>query len=152
MSAIGGLRTMRLLLTRPEPDAERSAAALRQRGHAVVVAPLMRMEPLAADLAGSFAAVLITSANAARAIAAHARAGELRALPLFAVGARSATPRVKPVFANVTSADGALADTWCGSSPRQRAAGRGSSISRARIAPAISRAISAGTASRSRPR
>jgi len=101
---------MRLLLTRPEPDATRSAAALRQRGHTVVVAPLMRMEPLRAELSGTFAAVLITSANAARAITAHARAGELRALPLFAVGARSADAAREAGFANVTSADGALAD------------------------------------------
>ncbi len=103
-------QSMRLLLTRPEPDASRSAAALRQRGHAVVLAPLTRMEPLAAELAGAFDAVLVTSANAARAIAAHARANELRARPLFAVGARSAQAGRDAGFANVISADGALAD------------------------------------------
>jgi uroporphyrinogen-III synthase len=76
----------------------------------VVVAPLMRTEPLAADLAGAFDAVLITSANAARAIVAHARMGALKQLPLFAVGARSAGAAREAGFANVTSADGALAD------------------------------------------
>jgi len=103
-------QSMRLLLTRPEPDATRSAATLRQRGHTVVVAPLMRMAPLAAEFAGAFDAVLATSANAARAIAAHARVGELRALPLFAIGARSAAAARDAGFANVISADGALAD------------------------------------------
>jgi len=101
---------MRLLLTRPEPDAARSAATLRQRGHTVVVAPLLRMEPLAADFAGAFDGVLLTSANAARAIAAHARVGELRALPVFAVGARSAEAARDAGFAQVASANGALAD------------------------------------------
>lgn len=103
-------QSMRLLLTRPEPDATRSAAALRQRGHTVVVAPLMRMEPLATEFAGAFDAVLVTSANAARAIMAHPRAGELKALPVFAVGARSAEAAREAGFTNVTSADGALAD------------------------------------------
>ncbi len=103
-------QSMRLLLTRPEPDAARSAAALRQRGHTVVVAPLMRMEPLAADLVGGFDAVLMTSANAARAIAAHARVHELKALPVFAVGARSAEAARAAGFPNVSSADGALDD------------------------------------------
>jgi uroporphyrinogen-III synthase len=108
--AIHGVGIVRLLLTRPEPDATRSAAALRRRGHTVVAAPLMRMQPLAAEFSGTFAAVLITSANAARAIAGDARAGELRALPLFAVGARSAEAAREAGFADVTSADGALAD------------------------------------------
>ncbi|HMK80094.1 MAG TPA: uroporphyrinogen-III synthase [Xanthobacteraceae bacterium] len=101
---------MRLLLTRPEPDATRSAQVLRQRGHAVIVAPLTRLEPLAAEFAGPFAAGLITSANAARAAVACVRVDELRALPLFAVGARSAEVARAAGFADVTAADGALPD------------------------------------------
>jgi len=65
---------LRLLLTRPEPDAARTAAALRAAGHEVLTAPMLRIEPVAADLgAGPWEAVLITSANAARAVAAHPR-------------------------------------------------------------------------------
>lgn len=101
---------MRLLVTRPEPDATRTAEALRARGHEVVVAPLMRVEPIAGDIGGPFAAVLITSANAARAIAAHPRGTELMRLPLLAVGARSAEAARAAGCANVTSADGALGD------------------------------------------
>ena len=70
-----GLKNVRLLLTRPEPDAQRTATALRAQGHDVIVAPLLRIEP-AADAKigeGPWAAILITSANAAHAIAAHAR-------------------------------------------------------------------------------
>jgi len=99
---------MRLLITRPEPDASRSAAALRARGHAVEVAPLLRIESIDdADLGdGPWGAVLVTSANAARAIAAHPRRRELAALPLFAVGRRSAEAARAAGFAAVTSADG----------------------------------------------
>src|SRR6266568_4673697 len=64
---------MRILLTRPELDGLRSAARLRARGHDVILAPLTRGEPLKADFGGPFAAVLMTSANAARAAVEHPR-------------------------------------------------------------------------------
>jgi uroporphyrinogen-III synthase len=100
--------TVRVLLTRPEPDAEHTAAALRTRGHTVVVAPLMRIEAITdAEIgSGPWAAILITSANAARAIAAHQRFEELRVLPVFAVGQHSAEAMRAVGFAGVTSADG----------------------------------------------
>jgi len=102
---------MRLLVTRPEPDGERSAAALRARGHEVLLAPLLRVEIDAADLGpGPWSAVLITSANAARAVAAHPRKGELIALRLYAVGRRSAEAAREAGFADVVSADGDAAD------------------------------------------
>ena len=99
---------MRLLVTRPEPDAERTAAALRARGHIVLVAPLLRMEPVAdAEIGpGPFIALLVTSANAAPAIAHHERFAQLRALPVFAVGGRSAEAMRAVGFADVTSAQG----------------------------------------------
>jgi uroporphyrinogen-III synthase len=103
---------MRLLVTRPEPDAARTAAALRARGHDVMLAPLLRVEPeAAADLGpGPWAGVLITSANAVRAVAAHPRQGELLGLPLFAVGRRSAQAARAAGFADVMSADGDAGD------------------------------------------
>jgi len=103
---------VRLLLTRPKADAERTAAALRARGHNVVIAPLLHIEPIAdADIgAGPWAAILITSANAAPAAAAHGRAAELRALPVFAVGDRSASAMRDAGFAQVTSAGGGVED------------------------------------------
>ena len=103
---------MRLLLTRPEPQAQRTAAALRAQGHDVVIAPLLRIEPIAdAPIGGGpWAAVLITSANAASAVAAHARVTQLRTLPVFAVGRRSAEAMVAAGFAGVTSADGNVSD------------------------------------------
>ena len=103
---------MRLLLTRPEPDARRTAAMLRRRGHLVVVAPLMRIEVLGdAEIgAGPWAAILITSANAAHAIAAHRRKRALESLPVFAVGERSAQAMREAGFADVSSADGGVGD------------------------------------------
>jgi uroporphyrinogen-III synthase len=101
---------MRLLVTRPEPDAARTALALRQRGHEVFVAPLMRVEALAAMFGGPFDALALTSANAARAITSHERLVELTALPLLTVGARSAEAARGVGFADVRSAEGALPD------------------------------------------
>jgi uroporphyrinogen-III synthase len=102
-------KRVRLLVTRPEPDAERSAAALRRLGHAVLVAPLMRIETVErADLASDqrFAAVVMTSANAARAIAHHPRHAALTALPVFAVGRQTAEAARSAGFAEIVSADG----------------------------------------------
>jgi uroporphyrinogen-III synthase len=103
---------VRLLVTRPGPDAERTAAALRARGHVVLVAPLLRIEPLEhAEIGpGPFVALLVTSANAAPAIARHERFAQLRALPVFAVGDRSAEAMRAVGFADVTSAQGDVGD------------------------------------------
>jgi uroporphyrinogen-III synthase len=99
---------MRLLVTRPEPDNERTAAALRARGHVVTLAPLLRIEPVADAELGTppWCALLMTSANAARAIASHPRCGELTALPVLAAGSGSAAAARAAGFADVSSADG----------------------------------------------
>jgi uroporphyrinogen-III synthase len=101
---------MRLLVTRPEDDAARTAQALRARGHTVLVAPLMRMETIEGAFGGPFAAVLLTSANAARAVSMHRRRAELIGLPVLAVGARTAQAARESGFTQVESADGALGD------------------------------------------
>jgi uroporphyrinogen-III synthase len=103
---------MRLLVTRSEPDADRTAMALRACGHTVVVAPLLRIEPVEdAEIgAGPFAAILVTSANAAPAIARHRRFAALRWLSVFAVGGRSAEAMRAVGFADVASADGDVSD------------------------------------------
>jgi uroporphyrinogen-III synthase len=98
---------MRVAVTRPQADGERSAAALRARGHDVLLAPLMRVEPVAADLSGTWSAIAITSANAVATL--KAPRGILD-LPLFAVGARSADAARAAGFAHVTSAGGDIHD------------------------------------------
>jgi uroporphyrinogen-III synthase len=101
---------MRLAVTRPQADGERTAAALRARGHQVLVAPLMRVEPVAADLGSGWAAVIITSANAPGAITKHAARADLINLPAYAVGRRSAEAARAAGFADVTSAGGDVRD------------------------------------------
>jgi uroporphyrinogen-III synthase len=103
---------VRLLVTRPEEEAERTAAMLRARGHAVVVAPLLRIAFIGeADVgARPWAAILVTSANAAGAVAAHGSFAVLRALPVFAVGERSAAAMRGVGFGDVTSAAGDVYD------------------------------------------
>jgi uroporphyrinogen-III synthase len=99
---------MRLLVTRPEPDNERTAATLRAKGHDVMLAPMLRIEAVAnVDLgAPIWCGILLTSANSARALVAHPRRGELLALPVLAVGRASADVARAAGFADVSSADG----------------------------------------------
>jgi len=103
---------VRLLVTRPESEGSRTAARLRSRGHEVVLAPLLRIEPVAdvAFGAGPWAGIVFTSANAVRAVALHRRRGELACLPAYAVGVRTREAAVAAGFADVVSADGDLED------------------------------------------
>lgn len=70
--------------------------------------PLLRIEPIAdAELGASpWAAVVFTSANAVRAVAAHRRFGELAGLPAYTVGRRTQAAATAAGFAVVMSADG----------------------------------------------
>jgi uroporphyrinogen-III synthase len=99
---------MRLLLTRPRPEAERTATALRTMGHEPVFAPVLEIETIvdAAVGAGPYAAVLMTSGNAARAIADHPDRDRLTKLTCFAVGPQTAAAARLAGFANVCSAGG----------------------------------------------
>ncbi len=98
---------MRLLLTRPDPDAQRTAAALRARGHHVAIVPMLKIESVPADLGpGPWDALVITSANSCRADASHPRIAELVQRPIFTVGAQSAEAARAAGFRDVTSAEG----------------------------------------------
>lgn len=101
---------MRIAVTRPHVDAERTASVLRERGHEALVAPLMRVEPIAVDLSGVWSAVVITSANAPEAIADNPAATALYKLKLFAVGDRSAEAARVAGFSDVESASGDARD------------------------------------------
>jgi uroporphyrinogen-III synthase len=101
---------MRVVLTRPQDDSERTAAAVRPRGHEVLIAPLLTIETVNSDLRTNWGAIIVTSAHAAGAIAAHPACAELIKLPLYAVGRRSADAARKTGFTNITSAGGDLDD------------------------------------------
>lgn len=99
---------MRILVTRPEPDASRQAAKLAARGHQAVLAPLLAIEPIAdvpLQLQGA-QALLVTSQNALRALAAHRELAEALTLPAFAVGEATARAAQGLGFADVTAGPG----------------------------------------------
>jgi len=100
---------MAILVTRPQPDNATTVAALRERGHQVLPAPMLRFEPVAFELDEADArceAVVVSSANALRALEGKAAMARLGALPLFAVGERTAQAARDAGFRNVVSAGG----------------------------------------------
>jgi len=103
---------VRLLVTRSQPNAARTAMALRGRGHETIVAPLFEIESLSKvePDSGPWDAVLLTSANALGAIAGFASRDEWRDLPILTVGERTARVARESFFTNVTSADGDVGD------------------------------------------
>jgi uroporphyrinogen-III synthase len=103
---------MRLLVTRPEPDASRQAEALAERGHEAVLAPLLTikfMTSVPVQLDGA-QALLVTSRNALRALAAHPKRDAALELPLFAVGEATAREAQALGFADVTIGAGTGAE------------------------------------------
>ncbi|MBV9075872.1 MAG: uroporphyrinogen-III synthase [Methylobacteriaceae bacterium] len=76
---------MLVLVTRPRDEAHRTARRLAEAGDEAIVAPVLEVRALATERpAGSFAAVLVTSAQAVPALPGAADA------PVYAVGARTA--------------------------------------------------------------
>lgn len=99
---------MRVLIIRPEREATTLATALAERGHTPVIAPLFRLEFLhpPAEFSAALAAcqaVLLTSANGARALA---EASAQRGRPILAVGDTTASTAEGLGFSAVTSAAG----------------------------------------------
>jgi uroporphyrinogen-III synthase len=111
---------MRLLVTRPEPDALRLRALLEEAGHEATVEPLLglsfdRTEPI--DLDGA-QALIATSRNALRALKVGYEAGrgttaalaEARQLLLFAVGKGTAAEARTLGFETVATGAGTAAE------------------------------------------
>ena len=102
---------MRVLITRPEREATALAEALRQRGHEPVIAPLFSVLALTVDDSVTEAlaacqAVLLTSANGARALAGIIAE---RHKPILAVGdttaARASWRKALDLNTRATNAD-----------------------------------------------
>src|ERR1700737_1816218 len=102
---------MAVLVTRPHPDGETTAAGLRARGFEVLLAPMLRFEPVAFrdDEDATYGAVIVTSANALRGIAPHLAGSRLLKLPLFTVGEHTASAARNAGFSNVIPANGGAA-------------------------------------------
>jgi len=99
---------MAILVTRPHPDNEATAACLRARGHDVLVAPVLKFEPVAFrdEAEADYAGIIVTSANAVRAAAPQLGELRLQKLPLFAVGEHTAEAARDAGFAEVIVAGG----------------------------------------------
>ncbi|MEM7566956.1 MAG: uroporphyrinogen-III synthase [Pseudomonadota bacterium] len=100
----------RVLVTRPVRDAERTAEALRRRGHDPVIAPVLQFEPLQPKLPERpWKAILLTSRNAANV----APAAVDRTRPCFVVGSTTGRAAAASGFTDIRTAGGdaaALAD------------------------------------------
>jgi len=104
---------MAVLVTRPHPDDEATAAGLRAKGFEVLLAPMLRFEPVAFrdDEDARYGAIIVTSANALRGLAPHLqephpKTGQLLELPLFAVGEHTASAARRAGFGHVIAANG----------------------------------------------
>ena len=99
---------MRLLLTRPEEDSADLARLLAGLGHEAVVAPLLAIRFIdgAAIPDRAWQALLVTSANSARALGRLAVAENLKNVPVLAVGEASAEAARAEGFAQVHAAGG----------------------------------------------
>jgi uroporphyrinogen-III synthase len=99
---------MAVLVTRPQPDDEATAASLRAKGFEVLRAPMLRFEPIAFqdDTDARYGAVIATSANALRGIEPHLAGHRLLQLPLYAVGEHTAAAARRIGFGKVIPANG----------------------------------------------
>ncbi|MDF2996720.1 MAG: Uroporphyrinogen synthase [Xanthobacteraceae bacterium] len=98
---------MRVLVTRPQPDAAVTARRLALAGHEAIVDPMLIVATLpgARLPSGDFDGVVLTSVNGARSLGERAELDQLRGLPLYAVGKRTAAA-APPGFARVAVAGG----------------------------------------------
>jgi uroporphyrinogen-III synthase len=97
---------MRLLVTRPEPDAAATAARLSAMGHRVMVRPMLEVAfnpPPDGLRPGS---LVLTSRNGVRALLRWPDAAAWRGLPAFAVGAETGALLREAGFGDVRIAGG----------------------------------------------
>jgi uroporphyrinogen-III synthase len=104
----GSRSAVKVVVTRPEPDASRLAERLKSLGHVPLVCPAMtvRFAPGAQPAAEAYQAILITSANGMRALEQTRNAAQLRSTPVVAVGATSAKLAASLGYHHVLEADG----------------------------------------------
>jgi len=114
---------LRVLVTRPEPGASRTARRLAEAGYFPVVLPLTETQALGGQEipSGGFDAVVLTSANAAR-FADAALIRVAASLPCFTVGAETAAIAREAGIADVRPTGGTagtLADAVVASTPER---------------------------------
>ncbi len=94
---------MRILVTRSQDDAVRTAERLAERGHDAVIAPVTEIVPTGDPMpAQNWDALVVTSAHAQEALA---QIGD-RTKPVFAVGPHTASAVREVGFTHVVTAEG----------------------------------------------
>jgi uroporphyrinogen-III synthase len=116
-----------VLVTRAAPDNDATANALRERKFEPLLAPMLTFQalPFLLEEGRDFRGLILTSTNALRAISASPQLARLQALPVFAVGARTAQAARDGGFQNVRAAEGdasALRELIVARSPEKRGA------------------------------
>lgn len=103
---------MRLVITRPAEDAEKLAAALRAQGHEPHIHPLLEIvfPPLAPISLDGIAALIATSRNALKGLAANAAFDAALVLPIYCVGEATATLARQLGFTDIRTGAGTAKD------------------------------------------
>ena len=102
--------TRPLLILRPQPGADETAGRVRAIGLEAVVSPLFRIVRREWTPPNDpFDALLVTSANAARAIDSRIDRG----MPIYAVGERTGAALAAAGFGRVTIGGGSIACSCC---------------------------------------
>lgn len=99
------------MVTRPQPECGRSADKIRSLGADAFESPMLKLSaavPMIFDL-GQVTGLAVTSSRAVRLLEAHTQIGDLRKLPSFAVGGRTADMLKQAGFKSVHSAEGDVA-------------------------------------------
>jgi uroporphyrinogen-III synthase len=101
------MRSLNILVTRPEPGASATAARLQSLGHRAVLAPCLTITPRSPHLPVDPTAIIITSGQAVPALPAS-----YTAIPVFCVGDATAARLHEAGFHDVLSASGDAEDLY----------------------------------------
>lgn len=98
----------RILVTRPEPDAQSTAGRLEAIGIDPVILPLTsaQFKPFELPEIGALSGIILTSTNALRALDHLDLTNNFTHLPVFAVGDRTADEARHAGFSDITIAEG----------------------------------------------
>lgn len=98
---------MKLIITRPQPAASRTAIKLQNLGYETIVSPVLEIVDTGAEIPqADYAALIITSANALGILEQRGLSDLLRKTPLFVVGDATAEKAQLLGFTRVDSASG----------------------------------------------
>lgn len=102
---------LKVLVVRPQPDCDATIARLAGLGVDAIAAPILEIRPVGGfTMPGKSRALLFTSANAPRVLAGQAEASALLAVPVYAVGDRTAEAARTAGFLDIRSAGGDVGD------------------------------------------